>query len=109
MHIIKVLKTNFFFLDQRLDREPVYGEIVGFKSNLTKNYVRGRVHKYLGGDLYSVKHMDDPFKENIRSCEMILLQFEHKIVCIYIYYNCMYVFLAIILYTYIHVHTLLII
>lgn len=64
---------------QHLNREPVYGEIVGFKSTLTKNYVRGRVHKYLGGDLYSVKHMDDPFKENIRSSEMILLQFEHKI------------------------------
>ncbi|KAF0751710.1 Uncharacterized protein FWK35_00019435 [Aphis craccivora] len=65
---------------QYLDRKPVYGEIVGFKSTLTKNFVRGRVHKYLGGDLYSVKHMDDPFKENIKSCEMILLQFEHKII-----------------------------
>jgi len=87
MHIIffctKLLKTFFFFLAQHLNREPVYGEIVGFKSTLTKNHVRGRVHKYLGGDLYSVKHMDDPFKENIRSCEMILLQFEHKIVCIF--------------------------
>ncbi|XP_025425814.1 uncharacterized protein LOC112694531 isoform X1 [Sipha flava] len=61
-----------------LNREPVYGEIVGFKSTLNNNYVRGRIHKYLGNNIYSVKHMDNPYKENIKLSEMIELQFEHK-------------------------------
>jgi len=68
----------FFFLAQPLNREPFYGEIVGFKSTITNNYVRGRVHKFFGDNIYSVKHMDDPFKENIKSSEIIELQFEHK-------------------------------
>jgi len=33
--------------------------------------------------MYSVKHMDDPFKENINSSEMIELQFEHKSVSVF--------------------------
>ncbi|XP_016658697.1 uncharacterized protein LOC100167275 isoform X2 [Acyrthosiphon pisum] len=63
---------------QPLNREPLYGEIIGFKSTLTNNYVRGRIHKFFGNSIYSVKHMDDPFKENINSSEMIELQFEYK-------------------------------
>ncbi|XP_022170007.1 uncharacterized protein LOC111033534 [Myzus persicae] len=63
---------------QPLNREPLYGEIVGFKSTLTNNYARGRIHKFFGNNIYSVKHMDDPLKENINSSEMIELQFEHK-------------------------------
>ncbi|VVC34737.1 Tudor domain,RNA recognition motif domain [Cinara cedri] len=63
---------------QPLSREPLYGEIVGFKSKITTNYVRGRIHKFLGDNNYSVKHMDDPLKEIIKSSEMIELQFEHK-------------------------------
>ncbi|XP_022174799.1 uncharacterized protein LOC111036859 [Myzus persicae] len=63
---------------QPLNRKPVYGEIVGFKSTLTNNYVRGRIHKFFGDNIYSVKHMDDPIKENINSSEMIELLFEHK-------------------------------
>ncbi|XP_025208243.1 uncharacterized protein LOC112603736 [Melanaphis sacchari] len=63
---------------QPLNRKPVYGEIVGFKSTLTNNYVRGRVHQFLEDDIYCVKHMDDPLRENIKSSEMIELQFKHK-------------------------------
>ncbi|CAI6361930.1 unnamed protein product [Macrosiphum euphorbiae] len=63
---------------QPLNREPLYGEIVGFKSTLTNNYARGRIHKFFGDKIYSVKHMDDPFKENINSSEMIELPFEYK-------------------------------
>ncbi|XP_060847831.1 uncharacterized protein LOC132927329 [Rhopalosiphum padi] len=63
---------------QALNREPVYGEIVGFKSPITNNYVRGRVHKLFRDNIYSVKHMDNPIKESIKLSEMIELQFEHK-------------------------------
>ncbi|XP_060876252.1 uncharacterized protein LOC132949399 isoform X3 [Metopolophium dirhodum] len=67
-----------FLTTQPLNREPLYGEIVGFKSTLTNNYARGRIHKFFGDKIYSVKHMDDPFKENINSSEMIELPFEYK-------------------------------
>lgn len=71
-----------FVLAQFLDREPFYGEIVGFKSTKNGNHARGRIHKYLGDNIYCVKHMDYPFKENIKLFEMIELPFEYKIVCI---------------------------
>jgi hypothetical protein len=73
----------YFVIAHPLNREPVYGEIVGFKSTLNNNYVRGRIHKYLGNNIYSVKHMDNPYKENIKLSEMIELQFEHKSVSIF--------------------------
>lgn len=73
----------YFIIAQPLNREPLYGEIVGFKSTLNDSYVRGRIHKYLGDNIYSVKHMDNPFKENINSSEMIQLKFEHKSVSIF--------------------------
>ena len=78
------------FLAQPLNREPLYGEIVGFKSTLTNNYARGRIHKFFGDKIYSVKHMDDPFKENINSSEMIELPFEYKSVCIFKNYLIIY-------------------
>jgi len=77
-----VFKNKTYLLAQPLNRKPLYGEIIGFKSSLTNNYVRGRIHKFFGDNIYSVKHMDDPFRENINSSEMIELQFEHKSVSI---------------------------
>lgn len=70
------MKSNYF-LAQPLNRDPYYGEIIGFKS-VNNNYVRGRVHKYLGDNIYSVKQMDYPIKENVKLSEMIELSFKHK-------------------------------
>lgn len=71
-----------------LNREPLYGEIVGYKSKITTNYVRGRIHKYFGDDTYSVKQLNEPLKEKIKLSEMIELPFEQKNVCTFIsYYN----------------------
>lgn len=83
MTFIFLILKCIFFLAEPLNREPLYGEIVGFKSTLDNNYVRGRIHKYLGENIYTVKHMDNPYKENIKSSEMIELQFEHKSVSIF--------------------------
>lgn len=65
-----------------MNREPFYGEIIGFKSS-NNNYVRGKIHKYLGNNIYRVKHFDYPVKENVKLSEMIELQFEQKSVCIF--------------------------
>lgn len=70
-------------LARPLNREPLYGEIIGYKSTNT-NYVRARVHKYLGDNIYLVKQMDYPIKENVKLSEMIELKFEHKSVSIFI-------------------------
>lgn len=78
----KIVYNTFFFLAQPLNREPFYGEIVGFKST-NNNYVRGRIHNYLGDNIYSVKQMDYPIKENIKLSQMIKLPFKHKSVCIF--------------------------
>lgn len=84
-----ILLWLYFVLAQTLNREPYYGEIVGVKSIITGNYERARIHKYLGDNNYSVKHMDNPIKEIVKYSEMIELQFEHKNVsiCVYIMYN----------------------
>lgn len=84
MYENKKIKNFYFVLAQPLNRMPLYGEIIGFKSTLCNNYVRARIHKYLGNDLYSVKHMDNPFKENIKLSEIIELPYEQKSVCIFI-------------------------
>lgn len=64
-----------------MDRAPFYGEIVAYKS--ANNYVRGRIRKYLGNNIYSIKQMDNPVKENVKLSELIELNYENKIVSIF--------------------------
>lgn len=64
-----------------MGRAPFYGEIIGYKSS--NNYVRGRIRKYLGNNVYSVKLMDYPVKENVKLSELRELNYEHKIVSIF--------------------------
>lgn len=78
-----------FVLAHSLKREPYYGEIIGFKSIITTNYERGRIHKYFGDNVYYVKHMHHPIKESIELSEMIELQFEHKSVSIFMKLQCL--------------------
>lgn len=80
----------YFVPAKFLDREPFFGEIVGFRSRKNGNYARGRIHKYIGDNTYCVKHMDYPYKENIEFSEMIELQFDQKTVCISIIISCFY-------------------
>jgi len=72
----------YFILGEFMKREPAYGEIIGYKSPKSNNYVRGRIHKYFGDNVYSVKQMHDPIKENVKLSEMIVLTYEDKCVSV---------------------------
>lgn len=65
-----------------MKRKPAYGEIVGYISTTRSNFVRGRIHKYLGNNIFSVKQMHDPIKENVELSAMIELKYEEKCVSV---------------------------